>query len=278
MKIAIINDIHVGKSLEHEGKVRASSHLIEDMLESFLEQIIAQHSPDVLVNLGDLIRSEEKNIDLEKYHRLIGIFKKIKVPVIHLLGNHEIKKIPLSEIERTWQVHGFDQKSFGRQDFDKFTLIWLGLESDPGDHKIRFLPLEQLVWLQLQLEKNQGPIIIFIHCAIDDHIVDGNFFYEAADKKNKNTLFLQNQEEVRKVISCSGHVKAVMQAHLHYFHAKQIDGIPYMTCPAMGDNICGPNIKDNIPEIYTILTLNQNQSSVKAYSGKYCFAGFEWEL
>ena len=32
MKIAVVNDIHVGRCLEHNGKVRASSHLVEDML------------------------------------------------------------------------------------------------------------------------------------------------------------------------------------------------------------------------------------------------------
>ena len=41
----------------------------------------------------------------------------------------------------------------------------------------------------------------------------------------------------------------------------------------MGDNICGPNIRDNVPEIYTILTFEKNRIIAKAYSGKYCFAG-----
>lgn len=276
MKIAIVNDVHVGKSLEHEGKVRASSHLMEDMLEKFLEQIIERHSPDVLVNLGDLIRSEEKEIDLKKYHYLVEMFKRLKVPVIHLLGNHELKKMHLNEIEGVWHHHGFFQKSFGSQDFEKFTLIWLGLELRSEDHKIHLLPLEQIDWLKMQLKRIQRPIVIFTHCAIDDHDVNGNFFYEATDKKSKGTQFLQNQEVVREMISNSGNVVAVFQAHLHYFHAKQVNGIPYITCPAMGDNICGPNVKDNIPEIYTIASFKQNRVIAKAYSGKYCFAGYEW--
>ncbi|MFZ0565967.1 MAG: metallophosphoesterase [Chlamydiales bacterium] len=277
VKIAIVNDVHVGKSLEHDGKVRASSHLMEDMFESFLEQIAQHHSPDIIVNLGDLIRSEKRETDLTKYQKLIEIFEKIKIPVIHLLGNHELKKMPLNEIENLWQHHGFSQKSFGRQDFDKFTLIWLGLELDSVDHRIRLLPLEQLEWLEIQLKKNQRPTIIFTHCAIDDHDVKGNFFFEATDNHNTRALFLQNQEAIRKIISSYGNVVAVFQAHLHYFHTRQIDGIPYITCPAMGDNIYGPNVKDNIPEIYTLLTFQQNHVSAKAYSGKYCFAGCEWD-
>lgn len=64
MKIAIVNDIHVGKCLEHNGKVRASSHLVEDMLKGFLQGIISEHTPDALVNLGDLIRSEGREYSM----------------------------------------------------------------------------------------------------------------------------------------------------------------------------------------------------------------------
>ncbi|MBA3236982.1 MAG: metallophosphoesterase [Parachlamydiaceae bacterium] len=275
MKIAVVNDIHVGKSLVHNGKVRASSHLIEDIFEDFLQDIQQQHCPDVLINLGDLIRSESKESDLQAYRRLVGNFGQFCSPVIHLLGNHELKKMSLRDIESIWQECGFNQKSYGCKDVGDFTLIWLGLELNPEDLRARALPSEQLSWLKRQLSQNSRLTIIFTHCAIDDHDVSGNFFYEASDKRSKTGLFLENQESIRKAISASGCVIAVLQAHLHYFHSKQIDGIPYITCPAMGDNICGPNIRDNIPEIYTILTFDKNQLTAKAFSGKYCFAGYE---
>lgn len=275
MKIAIVNDIHVGKCLEHEGKVRASSHLIEEMLKNFLDEIILQHSPDVVVNLGDLIRSEERESDIKKYHRLLSKFEHLKLPVIHLLGNHELKRMFLEDIETTWNVCGFDQKSYGCKDINDFTLIWLGLELNSKDQKIRSLPSDQFHWLKDRLKQVRRPTVIFTHCAIDDHNINGNFFYEASDNQIKSPFFLENQHEIRKAISASKHVVAVVQAHLHYFYAKEIDGIPYITCPAMGDNICGPNIRDNVPEIYTILSFDNDQFVAKSYSGKFCFAGYE---
>lgn len=277
MKIAIVNDIHVGKCLEHNGKVRASSHLIEEMLENFLEAIIQQHAPDLLIHLGDLIRSEERGIDIERYRRLIAKFEKIKIkpPVIHLLGNHELRKMLLEDVESCWHASGFNQKSYGCKDIADFTLIWLGLELNTDDQRICALPVTQLNWLKDKLERLDRPTVIFTHCAMDDHDVSGNFFYEACDNQKKLALFLENQDEVRKAISASKHVLAVVQAHLHYFHVKRIDNIPYMTCPAMGDNICGPHVKDNVPEIYTILVLEKGRLVVKAFSGKYCFAGYE---
>ncbi len=275
MKLAVVNDIHVGKCLEHNDRVRASSHLVEDMLSGFLREIIQQHSPDALINLGDLIRSEARDSDLQNYRRLIVKFEQIQSPVIHLLGNHELKEMLLEDIESIWYEQGFNQESYGSKEIDDFTLIWFGLELNSDDHRIRFLPSDQLNWLRSQLKQINRSIVIFTHCAIDDHDVNGNFFYEASDNRNKKALFLENQEEIRKIISSSNSVIAVIQAHLHYFHTKKIDGIPYITCPAMGDNICGPNIKDNVPEIYTIFSFEKNRVTVKAFSGKYCFAGYE---
>jgi 3',5'-cyclic-AMP phosphodiesterase len=275
MKIAIVNDIHVGKGLEHNGKLRASSHLIEEMLKNFLEKIVLQHSPDLLINLGDLIRSEEKEADEKKYRLLISNFEQLRLPIIHLLGNHELRRMPLGDIENVWSDFGFDQKSYGYKDIGNFTLLWLGLELNSKDHRIRYLPSNQLKWLKDRLEQIRHPTVIFTHCAIDDHDVRGNFFYEACDNQDKSPLFLENQDEIRKTISASKHVIAVLQAHLHYFHTKKIDNIPYITCPAMGDNICGPNVKENVPEIYTILSLENGRLVAKAFSGKYCFAGYE---
>jgi|694.fasta_scaffold03461_20 hypothetical protein len=275
MKIAIVNDIHVGKCLSHENKVRASSHLVEEMLQEFMHELARQHAPDILIHLGDLIRSENKESDLKRYQRALNSFSQFSFPVIHLLGNHELKEMRLEEIEQIWQENGFDQKSYGRRDIHGFTIIWLGLELDINNHRRRTVPQEQINWLKNQLNQIQNETILFTHCPVDDHNLEGNFFYEACDKKNKNSLFLENQAQVRDLIFSSNRVIAIVQAHLHYFHTKLIQGIPFITCPAMGDNICGPQMIDNVPEIYTILNCEKNRVTAKAYSGKFCFAGYE---
>lgn len=275
MKIVIVNDIHVGKCLEHNGTVRASSHLIEDRLNNFLEKIVQQHSPDLLINLGDLIRSEEREVDIKRYRRLISKFEEIGTPVIHLVGNHELRNMLLEDVENSWNDCGFDQKSYGYKEVADFTLIWLGVELNHTNPRIHGLPSNQLNWLKDQLKHLCRPTVVFIHCAIDDHNVSGNFFYEAMDHQDKSALFLENQDEIRKILSASNCVVAFLQAHLHYFHVKKIDNIPYITCPAMGDNICGPNATDNVPDIYTVFLLEKERLVAKAFSGKYCFAGYE---
>lgn len=275
MKIAIVNDIHVGKALMHNRRIRAASHLVEDRLEDILQSIVTWHAPDLLVNLGDLIRSEVKERDMECYARLLSIFNGLNCPVIHMLGNHEIKKMAAAELEGLWTVGGYHQKTFGSINIGGCQVLWLGLELDPKDERICLLPNDQLLWLKEQALKVKEASLIFIHCPVDGHDTSGNFFYEAIDGRSQTALFLDNQLEVREVIASFSNVKAVFQAHLHYYNVKLIGHLPYFTCPALGDNICAPGVEDVIPEIYTMVEIAENKLTVKAFSGEYCFAGFE---
>lgn len=275
MKIAIINDVHAGKPLMHGEKARSSSREVMDTFESFLHELSERHQPDLFINMGDLIRSEAEEIDLERYHRLMESYKSLQQPVIHLLGNHEIKQVNSETIESVWKQHGFDQGSYGHRTFDHVDIIWLGIGKNEGEDGKLFLPEEQLKWLEQTLEKSTRPLLLFTHCAIDDHNVNGNFFYEYYDGRKKGSLFLENQHHIRELIHARSNVVGVFQAHLHYFHSKVLEGIPYITCPAMNDNICGPEVTNNHPEIYTIVSLGDDQLIAKAYSREYCFAGFE---
>ncbi len=275
MKIAIINDVHVEKSLKYQNKVRAASESIMEMFGSFLKNLSTNHKPDLIINMGDLIRSESKEIDLDRYDALIGYYKSLELPVIHLLGNHEIKRMPHNEVEARWKHHGFDQKSYGHRSFGNIDILWLGTDEEAGFY---VLPSEQLAWLETMLRISVKPLLIFIHCPIDDHDVDGNFFYEACDGKTKDKLFLKNQNIVKDLIRSNSNVIAVFQAHLHYFHVHSLEGLPYITCPAMGDNICAPDIEHTMPEIYTIVTIKDKQLTAKAYSKKFCFAGYQQNI
>lgn len=278
MKIAIINDIHIGQALIYNGKVRAASNLMEDRFEMILSFIQQNHHPDLIVNLGDIIRSETIEQDLKRYHGQMNRLKNFS-RILHVIGNHELKKMSLQDIQNIWLQQGMPQSTHGTLDIGAFLFVWLSFELNKNKKPYQATICDkQLQWLDTILKNNQKPCLIFSHYALDDQNLSGNFFYEAVDNRSKAALFLYNQEEVRKVICSSHSVKAVFQAHLHYFHVKVIKNIPFITCPAMGDNICGPEVEDNIPEIYTIIDLDANLFIAKSYSRNYCFAGYETNL
>jgi Calcineurin-like phosphoesterase len=267
MKIAILNDIHFGPALEFQGEERAASHLVCDDLPNVISHITTRHNPDLLINLGDLIRSESPELDLFRYQTALRTFRSATCPTLHLLGNHELKNLSPSQIETIWHEEGFVQKSYGSLDFPNLRLLWLGMES--ANSKTHFLPEEQLLWLEKTLSESSTPALLFTHCAIDDQNLRGNYFFETFNAKKREGFFLQNQEAIRAILS-QHPILAVIQAHLHYFHAKTIDGITYVTCPAMADKICGPG---SLPEVYTLITLEKDHLSIKAYSRDFCFAG-----
>lgn len=277
MKIVIVNDVHAGKPLMHGNQTRSSSRTVMNMFELFLQSIVRQHEPELIINLGDLIRSETKEIDLERYQDLLGHYRTLKLPVLHLVGNHEIKHLHFKEIESAWKTYGFDQERFGLKSFHNVDVIWLAIEKDETSKNFT-LPQDQMSWLETALTHSVNQKLIFIHCPIDDQNVEGNFFYEFLDDRKKDKLFLTNQNEVRELIHSKKNIVGVFQAHLHYFHAHNFNGISYITCPAMNDNICGTNEKDHNPEIYTVVDIDQNKLIVKAYSTKYCYAGYEQDL
>ncbi len=276
MRIAIVNDIHLGPSLKYKGSVRAASHLVGHHLQGLLHLITERHHPDCLINLGDLIRSESKKNDLKRYREMLLHFRGLPCPVIHLLGNHELKKMTLEDVEKTWQELGIDQPLYGLRQLGGFNLIWLSLEHSKNNSRLHCLPSDQLSWLKENLNSSRLPTLIFTHCAIDAHNVMGNFFYEEYDQKDPSKLFLENHDKIRDVISKSPSVRDIFQGHLHYFHTISHSGIPYITCPAFGDNICHAEDPSHVPEIYTIIDIQKDNLVAKAYSKNYSFAGAEF--
>ncbi len=269
MKIAVVNDIHAGKPLQRGYHMRAASHLVEQCLVSLFQRIINQHHPDLVVNLGDLIRSESPEQDGLLYARIIKHFNQFNVPVIHVVGNHDLRQISVCEIERYWKETGFNQKIYGENTIQGVRCIWLAMEVSNG---LYHLPDNQLKWLEGVLKKETKPTLLFTHCAMDDHDVTGNFFL---DTKNRSPFFLSNQKSCQKIVSHHAIIRAVFQGHLHYLHTKFIDTVPYITLPAMVENTCAPEIHNNFPEVYSIINLSDKRLQVKSYSREYCFAGLE---
>lgn len=81
MKIAIVNDIHVGKPLEHNGKVRASSHLMEGVLKNFYKT-----SNDSTPQMHSLISAisfavKAKNWIFKHIDVFLGVLSKLAHPL-----------------------------------------------------------------------------------------------------------------------------------------------------------------------------------------------------
>ena len=85
------------------------------------------------------------------------------------------------------------------------------------DWKDSNLPASQLSWLETELSKARGPVIVLAHQRLD------------LDKAHA----VQNAPAVRSLLEKSGKVLAVFQGHSHKNDYQQIAGIHYTTLVAM---------------------------------------------
>ena len=179
-------------------------------------------------------------------------------PRYHCVGNHDVdsitkeqflKNIENTEIPNTESYYSFDVKgvhcivldaNYSEDGKDHYFL-------EGSDWQDTNLTVEQLNWLQEDLQKTQKPALVFCH-----HLL---FAYE----KGGNRYHVNNYREVQKILEHSGRVCAVFQGHVHEELHKRIRGIHYITQNAMVDF---EGIENNS---FSIVEITNDSISIEGY-------------
>lgn len=278
MKIAVINDIHLGKDLEISeltGKTRAASSLGWERVPKLLTRIEQKHQPDLFIQGGDLIRSDSEQEDTKNYNQALSCFSKLKTPVIHTLGNHEIRKLDHQNISDIWQQLSIDQPFFGSIEIQGIQIIWLGIENSIQQaENFCVLPEEQLTWLDKTLQQSQKPTIIFSHMAWNNQDMHGNYYFETLGKAKAHYW---NQQSIQDIVKNHSNILGIFSAHVHWLYANTIFNIPFCSLPSMVENIASPEIDTVFPEVYSIVEIREKcQVTLTCYSREFAF--FKTEL
>lgn len=190
------------------------------------EMLAAVTDADLLICLGDFIDDGgDHDANVAHTRALMALIRRAGIPFYTLMGNHDCHAFSRAEFASLTDgaVPPFVHRVGGK------ALIFLdaGYSDDgniyaPGkiDWKNSYLPFGQLEQLADTLgDPAVEEAYIFVHQNLDpdvqvDHII-------------------RNAAEARAVIAASGKVRAVYQGHYHHGHEATIDGIPYITLPAM---------------------------------------------
>lgn len=180
-------------------------------------------SPDLVVELGDLIDSAETVEDeLKHLAKVNREFSTICEDRHYVLGNHCVHTLTKEEfldgVERERSYYSFDRRGvhfvvldacfrgdgepYGRKNF-----VW----TDPN------VAPSELEWLEADLASVGGPVIVFAHQRLD-----------TADSHG-----IKNAAAVRRILEASGAMAAVFQGHSHHNDFRRIGDIPYCTLVAM---------------------------------------------
>jgi len=209
--IGICADLH--QDVIHDGPQR---------LEAFINDM-QQKNPDFIIQMGDFCRPYDYNqIIMETWNRFSG-------PKYHVIGNHDTdggftREQVVSFWKATGKYYSFDIKGY-------HFVVLDGNEKNPNpDLKgyARYISVEQMKWLENDLDKTKLPSIIFCHQPLDNSL-------EGIENAPLMRLIFERAN------TKAGHKKVplVFSGHNHQDWSNIINDIHYVQINSMSYNWLG---------------------------------------
>ncbi len=251
MKFAIINDIHIGDYSSHKGIYRKNTPYAEKLLKDFVQKMNKFFKPDFVVQGGDMIGETNLAVDKKNYKKGLDMLSKLKCPVYHLVGNHELKYLTVKFLK---DALGY-KKLYFSFDNKNFRLIFLFTKRFYPSKEIK-LDFSQLKWLKKKVSTDKK-IIIFSHYSLVPVDTRGNFWFST----RPDLTFIKNHSEFLRIIA-GKNVKLVFNNHLHWNKKKMLKGVHYLTVQSLVENTSG-KIEGPPANAFTLVNLDDNFASIK---------------
>ncbi|RPI43030.1 MAG: metallophosphoesterase-domain-containing protein [Betaproteobacteria bacterium] len=223
VRFAVVTDIHHGADY---GTKLGSSAL--PLLGRFRDWC-AKESPELVLELGDRINNVSVETDTRLTAEVAAAFRDFPREVVHLLGNHDCHALTVEQAEaafrKSFRSHSSDHGGF-------HFVFWnanvekhpsLGFAATPAD----------IDWLARDLAATDLPTVICSHMPLDGGSMAGNLYFEKGLSAGLGGY--ANSESVRTAIEASGKVVLCIAGHTHWNALAIIDGIPYVTVPALSE-------------------------------------------
>ena len=226
MKIGLFTDPHYCKAeiLCRTRRPSLSLSKVKEAMETFRKDGV-----ELCICLGDLVDKcdslEESYMCLDER---IGMIRSYKIPFLLVPGNHDYTVFSAEELsERTGcrippytvdiETHRLVILDANyRSDFRRFDIA--GVDWTDSN-----LPPKQMEYLNDALNNSSKPCIVLIHENLDNTV--------------ESRHIVKNASQIRDIIEKSKNVSIVIQGHYHYGANNVINGIRYLTFPAVCEGV-----------------------------------------
>ena len=221
MKLGLFTDPHYSRETVTCGNRRPSLSYGK-----MKEAIEAMADCDLILCLGDLINDCGDPADNRiKLTEAAELLHRATAPVFCIPGNHDYEAFPVSEFQKLTRelmpppvLHLCGRtllfpNSAYRED-------GVSYDGNPFHWTDSFLPESELDLLRTTLaDPGTTEAFVFLHQNLDPDVEVHHI--------------IKNAASVRELLAASGKVKIVFQGHYHPGHENVVDGIRYITLPAM---------------------------------------------
>ena len=219
LRVGLMTDLHYAE------KAPTKTRYYREALAKLDEAVehMNREKPALVVELGDFIdQADSVEKEIEWLRTMESHFARLSMPRHYVLGNHCVGTLTKQEFAANTKAAGVFES------FEAAGVTFVSLDAcfrEDGtpysrknfDWKDANVTEAELAWLEAELGKASGPVIVFAHQRLD------------LDKAHG----VRNAAEVRSLLEKSGKVLAVFQGHSHKNDYQQIAGIHYTTLVAM---------------------------------------------
>lgn len=230
-RVALVSDIHY---CEAEDRIGRHYRQAPAMLESVVRQ--ARHrGAQAIVELGDLKDLDDppdRARSAAEVARIEAILHGAGVPVLHVLGNHDVDCFTKEEFLALIRQPPGAPASAGPFALELAGRRWLVLDANfrPDGTPLTeghenwtdpTIPPWQIEWLAAELRRGEGLALILVHQSLDVDPPD--------------PFAVRNAAEVRRVIEAAGRPTLVLQGHRHEPGVQRIGPALYYTVAGLVD-------------------------------------------
>ena len=246
ISFGIIADLHYADKEKWRNRhYRDSYEKLTKCIETFNEL-----KPAFIVELGDFIDANEKEIEIGYLKKIDGMFGQFHGDRYYVLGNHDLavlsKEEFLSITGSGGKYYSFDYGSY------HFVVLDGNYNKDGTDYNQgnfdwteTYIHAPQQEWLRKNLKKaHDNTVFVFVHQTLHD---------------KTSAYGVKTACKVRSILEEAGNVRAVFQGHDHQGDYKLINGIHYVTLQGAVE---GPGLKNNR---YALVDIDNEAININGY-------------